>query len=61
MISEAAFDKACKAAGAKQVSEAALNEFDAVMTAKMNAIATAAVASMTAAKRVRIEPADITA
>jgi histone H3/H4 len=59
MISEAAFDKACKAAGAKQVSDAALTDFEAWMTTLMNDAATKAVGRMQAAKRIRVEKQDI--
>ena len=59
MISKEMLRLALVAAGAKQVSAAALTDFEAWMTTLMNDAATKAVGRMQAAKRIRVEKQDI--
>ena len=59
MISKQQLHDALITAGAKQVSNAALTDFEAWMTTFMNEAAAKAVGRMTAAKRVRVEVSDI--
>jgi histone H3/H4 len=59
MISEQMFKKACKLAGAKQVSKAALVRFNERMNFLMETEARKCVMRMAADRRVRVEPEDI--
>jgi histone H3/H4 len=59
MISKKMFHKALIVAGATQVSDAALVDFETWMTTFMNQAAAKAVQRMQAAGRVRIEVADL--
>lgn len=59
MLSKRMFRDACIAAGADQVSPAALKRFEAWMTRFMHDEAKKAVKRMTADKRVRLEAKDI--